>query len=175
MTMHRFMAVCAAVVGLGVGCGSPRYADGPYGPRSDAAPTDDADAATDDGGTTDDAAVAKGACSPYVTVTVGSLTRPVAYCDLWHAGTSVLSIPASEGAVVGVLGNNTGNWFLGQQQGERWCYPGHPDWCNSMWAFTAADNGYWGWVSEVFFDSEVSDPDPVLVDCDVDPTFCQIP
>jgi hypothetical protein len=97
----------------------------------------------------------------------------VSYCTLWHDGVDVLSTPSAASSVVGSLSGLT-NWFVGQQQGERWCHPDHPNYCNSTWAFTLADNGQWGWVSEVYFKSTIDGPDPVLVDCTPDPALCRV-
>lgn len=79
-------------------------------------------------------------------------------CSLWRGDVPVYASPFNmshwedEGDVVGHLWNAEGNWFLCQEDvGDVYWGPGDKDYANTWWAYTMADNGAWGWVSEVYF------------------------
>lgn len=71
-------------------------------------------------------------------------------CDLWPSGSiPVLAQADGTSQRVGVL-NKGGwaNWFTSQTEGASYSAHGYQ---NNWWAHTMADNGRWGYVSEVYF------------------------
>jgi hypothetical protein len=70
-------------------------------------------------------------------------------CPLWRGAVGVYDL--STGRKVGQLDvGGSANWFVCQAK-----FINHPasygGYSNVWWAYTRADNGQWGWVSEVFF------------------------
>jgi hypothetical protein len=86
------------------------------------------------------------------------------YCPLWRGNVPVYDTDGSNRHVVGYLVHGGwANWFLCHRVGSTYVYEGH---MNNWWALTMADNGKWGFVSEVFFaGGEDFDPDRGLVRC----------
>jgi hypothetical protein len=70
----------------------------------------------------------------------------VQYCKLWRGNVPVLN--SSWGKVGTLVDGGSANWFECQAKGGEYTYQGDK---NDWWAYTEADNGKWGWVSEVFF------------------------
>lgn len=71
-------------------------------------------------------------------------------CDLWPSSSiPVLAQPDGSSKQVGVLKQGGwANWFTSQTKGAT--YTAH-DYQNDWWARTMADDGQWGYVSEVYF------------------------
>lgn len=70
----------------------------------------------------------------------------VQYCKLWRGNVPVVN--TNETKIGTLVYGGSSNWFVCQAQGAEYSYSGLK---NNWWAYTEADNGKWGWVSEVFF------------------------
>lgn len=70
-------------------------------------------------------------------------------CDLWPPSSIPVFAQPNGGSRVGML-NKGGwaNWFTSQTEGATYTAHGYQ---NNWWARTLADNGQWGYVSEVYF------------------------
>jgi hypothetical protein len=74
----------------------------------------------------------------------------IQYCPLWTAPVPVYAGRDQSTKRVGWLYSASGNWFICQQNhGSATAHYG--PYYNNWWAYTVADNLYWGWVPEVYF------------------------
>lgn len=73
-------------------------------------------------------------------------------CPLWRDNVPVHVTADQSSRIVGYLevGGST-NWFVHQTPSLDYQFPENPQVRNKWWARTVADNGNWGYVSEVYF------------------------
>jgi len=70
-------------------------------------------------------------------------------CPLWRGNVPVHAWSSSAAPVVGhLVAGGSANWFVAEKQSNPYRLGGAQ---NNWWASTMADNGRWGWVSEVYF------------------------
>ncbi|MFF3314270.1 hypothetical protein ACFYV5_02015 [Streptomyces sp. NPDC003035] len=83
--------------------------------------------------------------------TAGGTSHRVSYCPLWrsHVPVYALSTADTNNSIIGYLEvGGYANWFVCQIPGDHhWV----GNYSNNMWAYTMADNGKWGFVSQVEF------------------------
>jgi hypothetical protein len=75
----------------------------------------------------------------------------VQYCPMWRGNVPVYKDAnhGKHGKVVGHLrAGGSANWFVGDRYRSKYTLGRY---YNHWWAYTKADNGKWGWVSEVYF------------------------
>jgi hypothetical protein len=78
-------------------------------------------------------------------------------CPLWTGNVPVRAYNSPRAPVVGKLvQGGSANWFVVEKRGDRQSVSGAT---NIYWASTMADNGAWGWVSEVYFRGGGNDED----------------
>lgn len=74
---------------------------------------------------------------------------PTQVCPLWRGTVPVHAWSSKAAPIVGYLWNGgSANWFVAQKQSNHYSLGGY---YSNWWASTMADNGRWGWVSEVYF------------------------
>ncbi|MCY0939515.1 hypothetical protein [Streptomyces sp. H34-S4] len=86
----------------------------------------------------------------YSAFTGGDSYR-LSYCPLWRNHVPVYGTNSvdTKNWIVGYLEvGGYANWFVCQESGD---YHEVNGWSNNLWAYTQADNGKWGWVSQVEF------------------------
>jgi hypothetical protein len=103
-------------------------------------------------------------CGKRTTVTLNGWRYDVQYCPLWRGNVPVHENPWPGSRVVGYLTyGGRANWFAYQCPEPE--HPYHLDgYWNSWYGYTMADNGRWGFVSEVYFSGgNDNEPDRKLI------------
>jgi hypothetical protein len=111
-----------------------------------------------------------------------ALGKSVQYCPLWMPDRGYIPVRSFEGNpplqkdVGRLLTAGNGNWFVCQDNTPNGIKPkayidgDHSHLVNEWWAYTADDQGGWGWVNEIYFkDGDNNEPDAKLANCDPPP------
>jgi hypothetical protein len=90
-------------------------------------------------------------CGRRTSITMSGRRYDVQYCPLWRGNVPVLKDPWPGSRVVGYLTyGGSANWFSYQCPEPDKPYRLGKYW-NTWYGYTMADNGQWGFVSEVYF------------------------